>query len=295
MNTFGGTGVALVTPFDAQQKIDENSLERLVESVIEGGADYLVALGTTSEAATLSAEERERVLELILKKNAGRLPVMAGIGGNNTAEVLKQVRNFAYAKECQAILSVTPYYNKPSQEGLYRHYREISENSPLPVVLYNVPGRTGINMAAQTVIRLAQDCPNIVAVKEAGGNFTQVSEILKEKPADFTVISGDDGLTVPLMSIGVSGVISVIANAFPAEFSAMVRLAQSGRFGEAAAIHLQLSGLFHALFAEGNPAGIKTALYIRNRIACGSLRLPLTPVSSGLHETLRRLIAELKF
>lgn len=294
MSIFAGTGVALVTPFDARQKVDRNSLERLVESVIEAGVDYLVALGTTSEAATMSAEEREEVLELILEKNAGRLPVIAGVGGNNTAGVLEQIRNFAAVDKCSALLSVTPYYNKPSQEGLYRHYREIAENSSLPVVLYNVPGRTGVNMTAQTVIRLAQDCPNIVAVKEAGGDFAQVTDILKDKPGDFTVISGDDGLTLPLMAIGAEGVISVIANAFPGEFSEMVRLARSGKFAEAAALHLRLSGLFRALFAEGNPSGIKAALHIRGMISSGTLRLPLTPVSPGLYETIRRLTAALE-
>ena len=294
MNFYRGTGVALVTPFNEKGEIDEISLRQLVREVIQGGVDYLVALGTTSEAATLTEAERLQVLTIILEENQGRLPVMVGIGGNNTAEVLKNIRNFPFVKECCAVLSVTPYYNKPSQEGLYRHFKTLSESSPLPVFLYNVPGRTGVNMSAQTVVRLAQDCPGIVGVKEASGNFEQATEILKYKRKDFAGVSGDEGLTLPLMSIGMSGVISVAANVCPVEFSTLVRLANEGNFGAAVEIHLRLSDLCKALFIEGNPTGIKAALQVKGTIRSNCLRLPLVEASEGLCRHLKALLQELK-
>jgi len=289
MNLFAGTGVALVTPFDKDFGIDEDSLRKLIEYVIAGDVDYLVALGTTSEAATLSEAERYQVMEVILEQNQGRLRVMVGIGGNNTREVAENIKRFPYLKSCKAILSVTPYYNKPSQEGMFRHFKALSEESPLPFFLYNVPGRTGVNLSAETVVRLSHECPNISGIKEAGGNFQQVSEILKSMRSDFMVVSGDDGLTLPLISIGVKGVISVLANAFPAEFSKMVRLASAGKYTEAARIHLKCTGLYKALFAEGNPAGVKAALHLKGMIANNLLRLPLAPVSERLYSELKEL------
>ncbi len=289
MNLFAGTGVALVTPFDKESGVDDISLRKLVEYVIAGDANYLVALGTTSEAATLSEAERYRVMEVILEQNQGRLPVMAGIGGNNTREVAENIKRFPFLKFCKAILSVTPYYNKPSQEGMFRHFKALSEESALPLFLYNVPGRTGVNLSSETVVRLSHECPNIIGIKEASGNFQQVAEILKSMRPDFTVVSGDDGLTLPLMSIGVKGVISVLANVFPAEFSKMVRLASAGNFTDAARIHLRCTGLYKALFAEGNPAGIKAALHLKGIIAHNVLRLPLTSVSERLYGELKEL------
>lgn len=289
MALFSGTGVALVTPFNQECGIDELSLRKLVEHVITGGVDYLVALGTTSEAATLSKADRQHVMEIVLDQNRGRLPVMVGIGGNNTLEVAENIKNFPFLKYCNAILCVTPYYNKPSQEGMYRHFKVLGEDSPLPLFLYNVPGRTGVNLASETVIRLAQECPNIIGIKEAGGNFQQAAEILRAVRESFTVVSGDDGLTLPLMSIGMKGVISVLANVFPAEFSKMVRLASTGDFENAARIHLKCTGLYQALFSEGNPAGVKAALHIERVISHNVLRLPLTAVSDGLYNRLNEL------
>lgn len=289
MKKFSGTGVALVTPFQKDGGIDEPSLKNLVEHVIEGGVDYLVALGTTSEAATLEEPERYRVMEIILEQNRKRVPVMVGIGGNNTREVIKNIRKFPYASCCDAVLSVTPYYNKPSQEGLYAHFKEISEESELPVVLYNVPGRTSVNMAASTTVRLSLDCPRILGIKEAGGNVQQVTEILKGKREDFRVLSGDDGLALPLLSIGAEGVISVLANFLPGEFSRMMRLGMEGDFRAAALLHRKFADWYRVLFAEGNPAGVKAALQIARIIESNTLRLPLLPVSEALHKEMLRL------
>lgn len=289
MNLFTGTGVALVTPFDEESRIDEASLRKLIEYVIAGEVNYLVALGTTSEAATLTDTERHRVMEIILDQNQGRLPIMAGIGGNNTMEVARNIKKFPFLKSCKAILSVTPYYNKPSQEGMYQHFKALSEESVLPLFLYNVPGRTGVNLSSGTVVRLSHDCTSIIGIKEASGNFQQVAEILKDMPSDFTVVSGDDGVTLPLMSIGVKGVISVLANVFPAEFSKMVRLASAGNFTDAARIHLRCTELYKALFAEGNPAGVKAALHAKGIIAHNTLRLPLTAVSDRLYKQIKDL------
>ncbi len=292
MNLFEGTGVALVTPFDKQGGVDEISLRRLVRYVLEGKVDYLVALGTTSEAATLTPEEKIRVTGIILEENQGRVPVMLGVGGNNTVEVIRNIGDFPLLSDCKGILSVTPYYNKPSQEGMYQHFRKISECSPLPLFLYNVPGRTGVHLAAHTVVRLSRDCPNIIGVKEASGNFAQVSEILRDRRPGFTVVSGDDGLTLPLLALGVEGVISVIANVCPSEFSEMVRLAWQEHYRKAAEIHLRLSGLFKALFEEGNPAGIKAALHSRKVIENNVLRLPLVPVSEKLYKEIAEMFPQ---
>ena len=280
----------MVTPFGPDGEIDEPSLRRLVNSVIAGGVNYLVALGTTSESATLSGKEREEVVRIILEENGGRLPVMVGFGGYNTRELLETVRTFPYIRECSAILSVTPYYNKPTQEGLYRHFMQLGENAPLPVFLYNVPGRTGVNLAAETVIRLAEDCVNIIGLKEAAGLLGQATDIIRSVPERFTVVSGDDGLTLPMMSVGAQGAIAVVANACPDVFSEMVRLASGGDFKAAAAVHHRLAPLCKALFAEGNPAGVKAALHIRGTIAHNVLRLPLVASSESLYEHIRECL-----
>lgn len=293
MKSFKGTGVALVTPFDQENRVDELSLRDLVDHVIRGGADFLTALGTTAEAATLSAAERARVVEVVTEQNAGRVPVMAGLGGNNTAEVLYELEHSPWLKKCDCILSITPYYNKPSQRGLYEHFKAIGESAPLPVFLYNVPGRTGINMTAETTARLSADCPNIIGVKEASGNFEQATDILGLKRPDFVALSGDDAIVLPLMSMGFEGVISVIANVYPEGCSALVNSVKNGDYATAREIHLRFAGLCKALFAEGNPAGIKAALHARGVIRHNSLRLPLTPVSGELYQSICRQVAEL--
>ena len=290
MKKFSGVGVALVTPFDEQGRIDEPSLRNLVDYVIDGGVDYLVALGTTSEAATMSVEERAWVVRIIVEQNQGRLPIVLGIGGNNTAQVVQDLSSLPYLQQGDAILSVTPYYNKPSQQGLYNHFKMIAEYAPLPVILYNVPGRTSVNMTADTTLRLARDFENIIAIKEASGNLDQSTAIIAGMPENFMLLSGDDGITLPLLSIGGSGVISVIANVLPAEFSSMVHLALDEEYSEARHIHLRLAPVCKALFEEGNPAGIKAALHAKGIIACGKLRDPLCSVSSALYEKLSSLV-----
>jgi len=290
MKKFSGVGVALVTPFKENGTVDETSLRSLVDYVIEGGVDYLVALGTTSEAATLSVREREKVMDIVLEQNQGRLPVVIGVGGNNTEQVLQDLSTLTYLKQGDAILSVTPYYNKPSQQGLYLHFKAIAEHAPLPVILYNVPGRTSVNMSAETTLRLARDFENIIAIKEASGNFDQATEILRNKPNDFLFLSGDDGITLPLMSIGCSGVISVLANVLPREFSSMVHLALEGEFEDAKDIHFRLAELCKALFEEGNPSGIKAALHLQRIIDSNHMRSPLCGVSEVLEQKLVRLL-----
>lgn len=289
MKKFSGVGVALVTPFDEIGNIDESSLRNLVNYVIDGGVDYLVALGTTSEAATMTAEERAYVVGVIVEENAGRLPIVLGVGGNNTAQVVQELATLPYLKQGDAILSVTPYYNKPSQQGLYNHFKAIAEHSPLPVILYNVPGRTSVNMTAAITLRLAHDFENIIAIKEASGNFEQATSIIAGMPENFIFLSGDDGIALPLVSIGGSGVISVIANVMPHEFTSMVHLALEGEFREAKDIHLRLGEMFKALFEEGNPAGVKAALHVRGVIASQRLRAPLCEVSDTLYQKFKRL------
>lgn len=289
MKKFSGVGVALVTPFDEIGNIDESSLRNLVNYVIDGGVDYLVALGTTSEAATMTAEERAYVVGVIVEENAGRLPIVLGVGGNNTAQVVQELATLPYLKQGDAILSVTPYYNKPSQQGLYNHFKAIAEHSPLPVILYNVPGRTSVNMTAAITLRLAHDFENIIAIKEASGNFEQATSIIAGMPENFIFLSGDDGIALPLVSIGGSGVISVIANVMPHEFTSMVHLALEGEFREAKDIHLRLGEMFKALFEEGNPAGVKAALHVRGVIASQRLRAPLCEVSDTLYQKFKTI------
>lgn len=288
MERLDGTGVALVTPFDEDLQIDEFSLRRLVNHVIEGGVDFLVALGTTAECATLSEEEKARVVRIVVEENRGRLPIMAGIGGNNTQEVIREIRRADWLKDCQAILSITPFYNKPSQTGLLEHFKAVAGMTPLPLCLYNVPGRTGVNMRASTLAELSRECPNIFAVKEASGDFEQATAILRQKRSDMLVFSGDDAIVLPLMALGFDGVISVVANVMPRECSALVNYVKNGRLAEARRLHLSLSVFCKLLFEEGNPAGVKAALHAAGIIRHNRLRLPLTPVSDTLLEKIRQ-------
>ena len=284
-------GVALITPFKCDESIDYDALARLVEHLIKNGTDYLVVCGTTAETPTLTEQEKEDVTRFVVQCNAGRLPIVLGLGGNNTKAVVEKLNTSDFSG-IDAILSVTPYYNKPSQEGLYQHYSAIAKASPLPVVLYNVPGRTGVNMLAETTLRLAKEFRNICAVKEASGNFTQIDDIIKNKPKDFMVISGDDGITFPLITLGAVGVISVIGNAFPREFSRMIRLAQQGDYDSARQIHYHFTELIQLLFVEGNPAGVKSMLAVMGFIE-NKLRLPLVPNTIKTYEKIRVVLNEL--
>ena len=286
-----GMGVALVTPFNEDESINYDTLARLIEYQIKNGTDYLVVCGTTAETPTLTDQEKEEIRKFVIQINQKRLPIVYGIGGNNTKHVVDIIRN-TDLNGVDAILSVTPYYNKPSQEGLYRHYAAIAEASPLPVILYNVPGRTGVNMSAATTLQLANDFPNIQATKEASGNFTQIDDIIKNKPADFMVISGDDGITFPLITLGAVGVISVIGNAFPKEFSRMVRLALEGDYEKARIIHHRFTELIELLFVEGNPAGVKSMLAVMGMIE-NVLRLPLVPNTINTYEKIRQVLNKL--
>ncbi|MDE5612745.1 MAG: 4-hydroxy-tetrahydrodipicolinate synthase [Odoribacter sp.] len=291
MERLDGTGVALVTPFDEDLQIDEFSLRRLVNHVIEGGVDFLVVLGTTAECATLSEEEKTRVVRIVVEENRGRLPIMAGIGGNNTQEVIREINRAEWLKDCQAILSITPFYNKPSQTGLFEHFKAIAEVSPLPLCLYNVPGRTGVNMQAATLAKLSRECPRIFALKESSGDFGQATAILRQKRSDMLVFSGDDAIVLPLMALGFDGVISVVANVMPRECSALVNYMKNGHMAEARQLHLSLSVFCKLLFEEGNPAGVKAALCAAGVIRHNRLRLPLTPVSETLFEKIRQEMA----
>lgn len=291
MNELHGAGVALVTPFNSDESVDFEALGQLIDLQINEGMDYLVSLGTTGEVATLTKEERKRIWDFTVKRVDGRLPLVAGIGGNNTAEIVEQIKNFDPAGFC-AILSVSPYYNKPTQEGIYQHYKAIAQVSPLPIILYNVPGRTGSNMTAQTTLRLANEFTNIVAIKEASGNFAQFSEILRDKPADFMLISGDDPVTLPMMALGAVGIISVVGNAFPKKVATLAKLCAQGKYQEARKIHSDLLEITDLCFIEGNPAGVK---FILKELGIGadSLRLPLVPVSekarAAIKEELKKL------
>lgn len=288
-NPFSGTGVALITPFRKQDTIDFSRLEELIDFVIGSGVDYIVALGTTSEAATMSESERNALLQFIVETVNGRVPIMLGMGGNNTRAVTDAISQTAF-DGIGAILSVAPYYNKPQQRGLVQHFKNIADVSPVPVVLYNVPGRTSCNISAETVLQLAEECPNIVGIKEASGNMQQIMELLRCKPAGFSVISGDDALTLPMIALGASGVISVMANACPKEMSDMVRLALKGDLKKALPLHYRMLPLMNALFEEGNPGGVKALLEIEGRIT-NQLRLPLTKVSKTLYNKLATLYA----
>lgn len=290
-NKFKGLGIALVTPFKSDGSIDYDALLRLVEYQIRNGVDFLCIMGTTAETPCLTAEEKKKIKELIVERVAGRVPLLMGCGGNNTAAVVSDLKNSDW-RGIDGVLSVCPYYNKPSQEGLYQHYKALAEATPLPIVLYNVPGRTGINMTAETTLRLARDFENIVAIKEASGNITQMDDIIKNKPANFDVISGDDGITFPLITLGAVGVISVIGNALPAEFSRMVRLALHGDYESARTIHHKFAELFKLLFVDGNPAGVKAMLNAMGMIE-NQLRLPLVPTRLTTMEKISAILKEL--
>ncbi len=291
-NIFKGLGIALVTPFKTDGSIDYAALKRLIEYQTDNGADFLCILGTTSESPCLDQEERAEIKRFVVEVNQGRLPVLMGCGGNNTKAVVKELQSFDL-RGVDGILSVCPYYNKPSQEGLYRHFKMIADNCPLPVVLYNVPGRTGINLKSETTIRLANDCRNIVAVKEAGGSLEQVDEIIKNKPSHFDVLSGDDALTFPMIASGAAGVISVIGNALPREFSRMIRLEFNGEYEPARKIHHRFTELYSLLFVDGNPAGVKALLHEMGFIE-NELRLPLVPTRVATVQKMAAILQEMR-
>ena len=270
-----GMGVALITPFKEDGSVDYDALLRLVDYQLENGTDFLCVLGTTAETPTLTKEEKEKVKRTVIDRVGGRLPILLGVGSNSTQAVVDSVKNDDMTG-VDALLVVVPYYNKPSQEGVYQHYKAVAEATELPIVLYNVPGRTGVNMTAETTLRLANDFENIVAIKEASGNIAQMDEIIKNKPEGFDVISGDDGITFPLITLGAVGVISVLGNAFPREFSRMTQLALEGDYANALPIHHQFAEMCNLLFVDGNPAGVKAMLSIMGMIE-NKLRLPLVP------------------
>ena len=290
-NKFRGLGIALITPFRADGSIDEEALIRLVEFQIKGGADFLCIMGTTAETPCLTPEEKLWLRQTLVQRVAGRVPLLMGCGGNNTAAVVRELQETDWTG-IDGVLSVCPMYNKPSQEGLYQHFSAIAKASPVPVVLYNVPGRTGVNMTAETTLRLARDFENIVAIKEASGNITQMDDIIKNKPEGFDVISGDDGITFPLITLGAVGVISVIGNALPREFSRMVRLALNGDYASALTIHHKFTELFKLLFVDGNPAGVKAMLHAMGMIE-NQLRLPLVPTRLTTMEQISSILREL--
>lgn len=287
-----GAGTALVTPFDSKGKIDYKAFGKLIDHNIKGGIDYLVLQGTTGETATLSKAERIESFNFVYKYIAKRVPLVIGIGGNNTSELLKEFDWFDLSK-VSAVLSASPAYNKPSQEGIYQHYKALEKHSPAPILLYNVPGRTASNVTVETTIRIAKDLKNVIGVKEASGNIAQISKIIQHKPKDFLVISGDDGLTVPTIALGGHGVISVVSNALPKELSKMTHLCLKGKYDEAAKIHHSLTDIIELLFAENNPAGIKAALEIIG-IGKANLRLPLVKVSDKLNGQIKLALKSVK-
>ena len=287
-----GMGVALITPFKEDESIDFDALARLLEYQIQNGTDYLVVLGTTGETPSLSETEKRQIQRFVVERTRGRIPLVLGVGSNNTRTVVDHLLNEDLSGY-DAILSVVPYYNKPSQEGIYQHYATIAKASPLPIILYNVPGRTGVNMTAETTLRLARDFNNIVAIKEASGNISQMDDIIKNKPHDFMVISGDDGVTFPLITLGAVGVISVIGNAFPKEFSRMVRLALNGNYNQALTIHHRFTEIFSLLFVDGNPAGVKCLLNLMGMIE-NKLRLPLVPTRITTYEKIQDVLEKLR-
>lgn len=291
-NIFRGLGIALVTPFISDGQVDYKSLKRLVEYQIDNGADFLCILATTGETPCLTQDEKDKITQLVKDVNHGRLPILKGCGGNNTAAVVEELRTADWSG-IDGILSVCPYYNKPSQEGLYQHFKAIAEASPLPVVLYNVPGRTGINLKPETTVRLANDCENIVAVKEASGSLEQVDEIIKNKPQRFDVLSGDDALTFSMVASGAAGVISVIGNALPKEFSRMIRLEFQGEYEPARKIHHMFTELYSLLFVDGNPAGVKALLHEMGFIE-NQLRLPLVPTKVSTLQKMAEILKSLR-
>lgn len=289
MKELHGTGVALVTPFNADGSVDFGGLKNLINYLVDGKVEYLVSLGTTGEASTLNKDEKKKIWEFTAEINNGRLPLVAGIGGNDTLSIARDVKTFE-TSGYSAILSASPYYNKPTQEGIYQHYKAVSEASALPVIVYNVPGRTGSNVSPETTCRLAHDFKNIIATKEASGSFDQFNQIMRDKPEDFLLISGDDPIALPMIALGAKGVISVVGNALPSQLSEMVRLCLKGDFATAQPLHLSLIEFTRLLFLEGNPAGVKAALKHFN-VCDDQVRLPLVKVSAPLRE---KIINELK-
>lgn len=288
---FKGTGVAIITPFRIDGSIDFNALEKLVNFQIDNGTNYIVALGTTSEAATLTKDEKQAVVDFIIEINNSRVPLIVGCGGNNTAEIIKDARKFD-KPGIDALLSVVPYYNKPNQTGIFEHFKAIANSTRLPVILYNVPGRTASNISAETTIKLAKKIKNIIAIKEASGDFGQVMQIIKNRPKNFLLLSGDDSTTLPLISLGFDGVISVLSNAYPAQFSKMVNLALQGNYDEARIIHYNFIDIINSLFEDGNPAGVKAYMKHLGLIE-NSLRLPLVPVYEKLEIKIKQLANQL--
>ena len=287
---FKGLGVALVTPFTQNGAVDFAGVAKIVDNLVEGGVDYILVLGTTGETPTLTTDERKALIRFVRDRVAGRVHLMVGVGGNCTREVVASLRGLDLSGY-DAVLSVNPYYNKPNQEGLFQHFKAIAEASPLPVMLYNIPGRTGINMTPETIARLAQECSNIIGVKEASGNLEQMEQIKALLPADFLLISGDDGLTVEVIKRGGAGVISVLANAYPAETKEVVALALAGQIAEAEAKLQSLDAIIASLFEEGNPVGIKSLLYLKG-VCSATMRLPLVSGNEALQAKMKNLIAE---
>jgi len=288
MEKIKGTGVALVTPFNVDLSVDYGGLERLLNHQVEGGIDYLVLMGTTGESAVLSKAEKQEIITFCKEINAGRLPIVLGIGGNNTLALVDEIKATDFTG-VDAVLSVSPNYNKPTQDGIYQHYKMIAEACPLPIILYNVPGRTASNMADGTTLRLAHDFENIIAIKEASGDMDQIMKIIKNKPTDFIVLSGDDGLTLPMIYMGAEGVISVIGQSHPKEYSAMVAEARKGNIANANALHYSIYDYYGPLYAEGNPAGVKECLELLG-ICKAVVRPPLVEVSSTIKDQLKALL-----
>jgi 4-hydroxy-tetrahydrodipicolinate synthase len=280
-----GTGVAIITPFKATMEVDFDALGKLIDFIIADGVEYIVTLGTTGETPTLELEEKFDIINYTFEKVHGRVPVVVGVGGNNTKEVMENLQSYPLEKAA-AVLSASPYYNKPSQEGIFQHYKNLAAESPKPIILYNVPGRTGSNIAAETTLRLAKEVEHIAGIKEASGNMVQCMHILRDRPDDFLVVSGDDHVTLPLIACGMDGVISVAANCFPKDFSAMVRHCLQGDFALARPLHYKCLEGNDLLFAENNPAGVKAFLYEMGIIE-NVLRLPLVPLSNGIHQKVK--------
>jgi len=292
INKFKGTGVAIVTPFHKNGSIDFTSFAKLIEYQVSSGVDYLVVMGTTGEVATLTKDEKNALLHFVIDQVNKRVPVVLGIGGNNTLEVVSQVSNTSF-DGVDALLSISPYYVKPQQKGIFQHFKSIAAESPVPVIIYNVPGRTGSNITSLTTLKIAREIKNIIGIKEASGNIMQCMEILKDKPGNFLFISGEDALTFPLMALGGAGVISVVANAYPAEMSEMVHLCLKGEYEKAAKIHYSLLDFTNAMFADGSPSGVKAALEIMGIIQ-NNLRLPLVKVDNALYNHIAGLIEGMK-
>lgn len=288
-----GVGVALITPFCSDGKIDYTALEKLIEMQIENGTDYIVALGTTGEPATLTKEEKNSVLTFIIEKVAKRLPIVVGCGGNNTADVIAQAKEYEKINGVDALLSVAPFYNKPNQNGVYAHFKALADSVNIPILLYNVPGRTGINISVDVVVRLANDCKNIIGIKEASSNVAMGMQLAHLCPSNFLLISGDDAMTLPLIACGFSGVISVLQNAYPRQFSSIVHKALDGKFEEARAEHYKFLAIIDSLFAEGSPSGVKAYLEQMGLVK-NAVRLPLAPVSDTMYEKIKLLSSKVK-